>query len=639
VAAPRGAPADTPATAEYELPPLVVEVSTYSVDDPRAATRLSKVDVYTMPGGTADIFQVFQTLPGVTRVTEGSELYVRGGDPAETPIYVDGTRLFYPGRFETLNGSIFGVLDPSVMRTAYFSSGGFSARYGNALSGVVALETEARPEGRRWRAGANLTSLGGTAWRRLGERGGMWSTGMLTHTRPLLEVHGRTDDYPESPRSAQAMVGFTHEPLPGLELRATALAESDHATARVSAAGHDGPFRSRAATRLAGAAVRVATPDGGAVARLSLGASVRESALEFGVIERDRTDRSAGARLDGQLARTWLSLRSGLEVARLGATTAGSVPAGEEVAPGSPSVTADREEGADHLGGYAELEVRVARRLALVAGLRADRLPGEDGWTEDTRLAAAYQRDRWTVRFGAGDFSQGRWRTRYALPDEGSPAGIPRRARHLVVGIQHDGAPALRVEAYVKRYDDFVADAGAAEAAPRVVAGRAAGLDLLVRPQAVGSLAGWLTYSYLSGEVELEDGARVPAPHDVTHTLTAVAKLAVGVWELGLTGRYATGRPRTPILGAAPPTAERRLAPLYGPIHSERMPRYSRLDGRVTRVVPLWGGMLATYLEGLNLLDRGNVMAYTYDSTYQNPRPVRTFFSRRTLVLGVEAQF
>jgi vitamin B12 transporter len=631
--------ADPPATA-HALPPIHVAVSTYSVDDPRAATRVSKLEVYTMPGGTADVFQTFQTLPGVTRVSDSGDLYVRGGDPAETPIYVDGARLFHSGRFETLNGSIFGVFDPSVMRTAYFSSGGFSARYGNALSGIVALETDRRPTTPRWRAGANLVSAGGTVWQPLGERAGMWSTAMLTHAGLLLELHGRSDDYPESPTSRQLMVGVAVEPVDGLELRVGALDVADRTTALISAAGYDGPFRSVSGTRLATAEVRASSADGRALARLTLAASSRDSRFRFGVLERDHEDRQLGARLDGELERARITLRAGLEGARLEALTDGTVPAGGRVAPGSPTVHLDRDRHeADHLGGYTEVEWRASRRLALLGGVRADGLPGEAGPQVDPRLAAAYSAGGWTYRVGGGRFSQGRWRTRYALPDGGGPAGVPLRARHLVAGIQRDGAPALRAEAYIKRYDDYVAEHGAAADAPQVVAGRAAGLDVLVRPQAVGPVVGWLTYSYLHGEVELEDGTRWPSRYDVTHTLTAVGKLSVKEWELGLTSRYGTGRPHTPILGVSTTAGDGPPAPLYGKPHSQRLPAYFRVDGRLSRLTPMRGGLLATYVEGLNLLGRGNVMAYTYDAAYANPRPVRTFFGSRTLVLGVEAQF
>jgi tetratricopeptide (TPR) repeat protein len=117
-----------PNVPAYELEPLVVEAGGYSMDDSRTATRVTKLDVYTLPGGTADVLQTFRTMPGVTQVTDGADLYVRGGDPAEAPIWVDGARLFHAGKFETLHGSLSGVLDPASLRRAYFSRGGFSAR-------------------------------------------------------------------------------------------------------------------------------------------------------------------------------------------------------------------------------------------------------------------------------------------------------------------------------------------------------------------------------------------------------------------------------------------------------------------------------------------------------------------------------
>jgi len=216
--------------------------------------------------------------------------------------------------------------------------------------------------------------------------------------------------------------------------------------------------------------------------------------------------------------------------------------------------------------------------------------------------------------------------------------GLERRPA-LVAGFQHDGTPALRVEGYVKRYDDYVAEAGNVVTGPPINAGYAAGVDVLVRPQAVGPLHGWLTYSYLKAELELEDGARVPSQYDVTHSLTAVAKLSFGASELGFTARYATGRPFTPILGAAPSAPGEPPEPIYGPLHSRRMPDYFRLDGRLTQLLPFFGGgVLIAFVEALNLLDRDNVTMYTYDAAYQNRRPVPNFFGDRIFLVGVEAR-
>jgi vitamin B12 transporter len=626
-------------TPVYRLDPIVVEASGYSMEDPRTATRLTKLDVYTLPGGTADVLQTFKTMPGVTQVTDGSDLYVRGGDPTESPIWVDGARLFYPGKFETLSGSMFGVLDPSTLRRAYFSAGGFSARYGNALSGVVDIATEGRPVERRLRLGANITSLGITTWQPLGARAGTWGNVSVTRTEALLALHGREDEFPAAPSAFQAMSGLVLEPSKGLELKASTLVESDETTVRINALGYEGPFRSTATTRLAAASARLMNDAGTAGLRLSTGASMRESTFAFGVLDRDAVDRGLTARLDGDLGRGRIQLRAGLEAARLEAIRDGSVPAGEELVPGSPALELDEaSRSATHLGGYAEVESRVARDLAVITGLRADALPGEDGVTLDPRLAAAWRMADWTIRVGGGLFSQGRWRARPDLPNAGNPNGIALRARHLVTGVQRDGPLSVRAEVYLKDYEDYGPDP--AGAGPGVVDGRARGVDMLVQWAGTDVVSGWITYSFLDSELDLEDGTVVSSAYDVTHTLAAVGKLMLGrSWELGLTGRYATGRPYTPILGAADPEPGRPLAPEYGPVMSARYPDYRRLDARLTRFVPLGARSLVFYLEALNLLDRRNVMGYTYDGAYRNPEPVESFFADRTLVLGVEMAF
>lgn len=265
--------------------------------------------------------------------------------------------------------------------------------------------------------------------------------------------------------------------------------------------------------------------------------------------------------------------------------------------------------------------------------MRADRLPGEDVWTVDPRLALALTADEWTLRLGGGEFHQGRWRTRYRMPDAGAPSGIPRRARHLVASAERKGEPSLRVEAYTKEYGDYVPEGDG----PQVVAGDASGVDAIVRWAKQSRLNGWITYSFLHGRVELEDGARLPSAVDVTHTLTGVAKLALGRrWELGSTYRYGTGRPFTEALGSEPDgTRPGGVRPLYGAIHGARLPDYRRLDGRITRFLTTSGGTGVVYLEMLNLLDRDNVHSYTYDAAYRERHGVSSFFSDRTLVLGM----
>ncbi|HUP20234.1 MAG TPA: tetratricopeptide repeat protein, partial [Gemmatimonadota bacterium] len=397
-----GVPADELADGDtVNVEAIVVNVDGgYAMDDARPAATLKRIDVYMAPGGTADILQVFQMLPGATRASEGSDLYVRGGDPAESPVLIDGARLTYAGVFETLHGGVFGVLDPSVLEKAYFSSGGFSARYGDALSGVVELETDGRPGVATWRAGWNFAGAGATLRRPLAPGLGAWATVRATEISLLLALHGGADEYEDVPRSIEGAAGIEWAPRKGLEVKAMGLAMADHAAQVVEAIGWEGPFESSGRTALALVSARALSDDATRSLRATASWTGRRSEFEFGVLDRDRRDATLALRIEGELAPSAArAVRAGLEARRLSARETGTLPTTERLDPGAPSEAAGGiDDATAHVGGWIEGELRPVPALALVAGARADRLPGESVVTFDPRLAVAYATGDWTLR-------------------------------------------------------------------------------------------------------------------------------------------------------------------------------------------------------------------------------------------------
>jgi hypothetical protein len=188
----------------------------------------------------------------------------------------------------------------------------------------------------------------------------------------------------------------------------------------------------------------------------------------------------------------------------------------------------------------------------------------------------------------------------------------------------------VRVETYVKSYGSYVPEEGELE----IGAGRARGLDALIRWAQTDRWGGWISYSYLDGELDLREAGRVSSEFDVTHSLTAVGTYSLGAWQIGGTARYATGRPYTPVIGAE--AGDGPPEPVYGEAMSDRLPTYFRLDARLTRFQRVGGRLAVFYLEALNVLDRPNASAVVYDQDWENPRTVGSFFSDRTLVAGVE---
>jgi tetratricopeptide (TPR) repeat protein len=592
-------------------------------------------EVVQSAGGMADLAQAIQLQPGATRVSEGAELFTRGGDPAETPTLMDAGRVLPLSRFEGLSGSVFGGVDPWVVRSARFSAGGFSVRHGNALSGLLEVETDGRARERTWRASLGLAQAGVTARFPTGARSGGWGTVRATHAGALLRSHGRGGEFSGPPRSIETVGSWIVQPKPGSELRAIGLVARDASARIVDANGFTGPFESKGATYALVLSSQHLSSSAPLMVRSNLSLSQRSSDWGFGVLRRERTERRAISRADLEYApREGLTLRAGVETGMLARSDAGTLPTTPMLAQGSPvRVLGPADSSTWNSGVYAEGEVLLGR-IRIVAGLRADRLPGESGLTADPRLSLSTAEGSWTFRLSGGRFHQGRWRAGSSIPDAGTPSGLPRRATHLVAGVERGGAVSLKAEGFVKSYDQY-APFGAG---PSIAGARSRGLDLVVQLPAGERLSGSLGYSLLDASLDLADGRTARSPFDVTHTASGSGTLRLArSTTLGSTLRYGTGRPFTPLAGTTE-GSDGRISPVHGAPMSARLPEYVRWDARVMQYVPLGRSLLVGFVEVLNVLDRGNVASYVWDSSYREQRPTHTFYSHRTIVVGFELQ-
>ena len=597
----------------------------------RAGRAVTALDVVTMPGGAADLMQVLQVLPGVTGGSESSDLSLRGGDPYEAPVFLNGARLAYAGKFESLSGSLFGVLDPDVLRSARVHTGGFSAQFGDALSGIIEAEAVGRPAARSRRYAINTAGVATTIMSPLGERTGAWASARVTQTTLMLAMHDRSDDYASNPLSLEGIAGATHRFDRG-ELRAVGLIEHDAASPWLTVAGHHGAYRSvgtSVATVLSARQDRVGPLSS---LRASATFSSRSSGTRFGALDVSHQLVRAGLRVQGDaLVFGSMLLRSGVEASRLAETLDGTAPTGADFASGAPVRTIGNERRqADHAGAFTEALIAPAPWLTVAPGLRVDRLPGEHQLTMDPRLAAEATFGRYSLTAAAGVFQQGSFRPERENPGLDQRTGVARRARHVVLGAERRGAVTARTDVFLKRYDRFVDG----DSAFRPVSGTVLGGELFVNiPGARRS--GHVAYTAMRARLVLPGGASIPARFDVTHSLVAVAAQRMGAsWEVGVTLRLSTGRPYAALLsqdtaGGAPPLG-------FGSPNGERYPAYRRMDARLSRYTRLGSRLVVTFAELLNLDGRGNVVGYGVQSDAGRGEPITTFFGRRTAILGVE---
>ena len=130
-----------------ELKAVTVTAGSFAAgDSKRAVTVLSSIDVATVGGGNADITSAIKTLPGAQQVGEQEGLFVRGGAGYETKQYIDGTLVNNPYFASVPDIASRGRFLPFLFKGTVFSTGGYSALYGEALSSVVILESIDLPE-------------------------------------------------------------------------------------------------------------------------------------------------------------------------------------------------------------------------------------------------------------------------------------------------------------------------------------------------------------------------------------------------------------------------------------------------------------------------------------------------------------
>jgi vitamin B12 transporter len=144
-----------------ELDAVTISAGTFEASDrKRAAAVLDPIDIVTTASANGDITGALKTLPGAQQVGESEGLYVRGGTAAETKTFIDGTlvnNFFYSS---VPNIAQFSRFSPFIFKGTVFSTGGYSALYGQALSSALILESIDLPDRSAANVGISVLNAG-----------------------------------------------------------------------------------------------------------------------------------------------------------------------------------------------------------------------------------------------------------------------------------------------------------------------------------------------------------------------------------------------------------------------------------------------------------------------------------------------
>lgn len=622
--------------APHALNAVTVQAGRYSADNERGAT-LTSLDVVTTPGAAADVNRAIQTLPGVQQVDEGTGLFVRGGDYTETKTFLDDAVVLNPTDIQSPSGTFTGTVDPFLLDGIVFSSGGFGARYGNALSGVVSLHTQGQPAKQSLTASAGLAALSASIAEPLPHGVGLRAATNLFDLRPLIRVNGSSQRYSPPPKGHDLSGSVIWKSPRTGELTIFGIEQTSRVGVGVDDPSYSGTYAASNRSDFVVATWHAAY--GRFIPTVSASTAHTDRVEGFGVLDLATRLRQQQLFAQGEWAGVdWLTLRGGAEIERTHAEFDGSIPArSADVAPGARVNVLRSDTSGVRSALFGESDFLIGGRTRVVVGLRTDSSTLTHRRTLDPRLSVAMRPTHALSALPELTLTAA-WGVYHEVPDPllfdptlGETALRSMRAVHTILGVQlGDGASIARIEVYDKRYVDL-AQQNRDYATVAGGTGFARGVDLFLKGNGPLGTTGRLTYSYLtSRRTDPNSGVIADAPFDIPQTLTVVLERALPYRiQLGGAYRYATGRPVTPVVGAVRDSTGYRWIPSYGAPLSERLPHFARVDLSVSQlraISPNW--LVVLYASVNNVLGRSNIYDYTYSADYRTRTAVGSLFNR-----------
>ena len=575
---------------------------------------LTPLDVVQTAGAAANVSRALQLAPGVNAVDEGTGLFVRGGDVTETRVLVDDVVMLSPARFNNPTGHVGASLNPFLLSNATLAAGAFGAAYGNALSGVVRMETAGRPTRRSGSLTASIGGASADAALAITPRFGVRALANISNLGPLVAAFGEAQPYDPPPRGGDAALTLEFATTRHSRLRLFTVRQQQRFG--VGAADVSDQARYAAATtegltvlswrdtthrwRPSFAAGRSSHTRDESLTAFALGTRLTSEHVVMAV------QRAPGTRLDVHI---------GMEQERFTARYTGTTDETTLFRVNAPTV---------RTGAHVEIGWRLHPLAQLTVGARADRSDFTQRTTLDPRVALAVQRGAWGLVAAGGVYHQ--------VPEpilvRGQTAA-PMRVTQASLAVERGGTVGARarIEAYARRWhalSQFTPNFGVATGG----VGDALGVDSEFRWQWTEKSRTRLVWSVLDARrTDPQSGRLAPAPASVTHSIVWLTEREIGRLSLNSALRYATGRPFTDIIGSVPSVDGPQ--PVFGAPNALRLPGYLRSDVSISWLHARQRGPTAVFWASIsNVFDRRNIMRYTWNRDFTARTPVRSPFNR-----------
>lgn len=537
-----------------EIQAVVISVGAIEASDKKRATALlSPTDIYTTAGANGQISSALNFLPGVQKVGETEGLFVRGGTGSETKIFMDGSLVN-----NYFSNSVPGIagrdrFNTSLFKGNIFSSGGYSALYGQALSGALMLESVDLPEQSSYDLGISPIFANVGMQKLQAEKNRSFGASLgYSNLNLMQKVLKFNTQFSPAPEGINADANFRIKTKQGGILKYYGMYSTNTIGVKTPSLEPETDFsvmKLNGKNSFHALSFRQKMGKYGLNSSFSytynvndLAFSTEKNALESGssVINNMGNYFNAKAVIDRKINKI-SALRGGLELNTTNENLDFSV---------GNKIYKDKITSA-----FAETDMGFSNSFSVKLGVRTEYSSFLGKTNFAPRFAMAYKiNPHWTSSFAYGWFYQTP-ESRYINGNFG--LNFQKSEHSILQLIRSTEGQSLRFEAFYKTYNqliktqNFIPNLATNQQIPTAInnngSGYAKGLEVFWRDKvSIKNVDYWVSYSYLDTKRDFMNYPMLLKPNFASeHTLALVAKKFVTQWKTGfnLSYNYAKGRP------------------------------------------------------------------------------------------------
>ncbi|HEY3252180.1 MAG TPA: TonB-dependent receptor, partial [Ignavibacteria bacterium] len=512
-----------------ETEEIIVTASSYTSGQQSQVT-ITPLEIVRIPGSDGDLYRAITTFPGSNQVDEGSRITVRGGDANEVLTVLDQASLYHPFIFDDdFNTSSYTTINPWGLRGINFSSGGFSAKFGNALSAVLDLKSYEMPQGTGaflWLGLANV-GLSGVYLSKDKKFGATMDIGQ-TILEPYFRINGYLlDKYDPIPLARGVGGTLSYKTGSTGYIKAYFDYSEDRIGIRNTSPSFDGYFNSKAKTYFG----NIKFSSGlGSKTFLSAGLSYsnHKDEISYGILNTTSNEVYSKLRADFTYKySSKININTGAEYEYNEDNFDGTIPLlGYDLRLDAPNLKISSKNHTGRTGVYVEAEIKPVKKFFIVAGIMNDYHTLSKKTVFDPRISLGFKVAKDMIIRGAAGIYHQFPRLQYYAQSVNYDLK-PEQSTHYILGYEinkMDGLFLFRVEGYYKNYKNLVLRDTNTFLYSSNGKGVAKGIDIFLKSRVTNKYSAWISYAYTdSKRSQYENQKEVSAAYDITHSLTLVA--------------------------------------------------------------------------------------------------------------------